>query len=115
MKKIVFLVLCASVIAIARPNHEPMTFEGFDLNADGVITAQEFDDAKTARMTKMAEQGKQLRNAGNSLMFTDVDKDGDGKATKEEFTAAQQARMQEQMQKRQQMQGQGKGKNQGWN
>lgn len=57
----------------------PSTFQDFDTNNDGTITEQEFDARKTANMIKRAEEGRQLKNAGNSPMFTDLDTNKDGK------------------------------------
>jgi len=70
----------------------PAAFEAYDANKDGVISAAEFESAKEARMKNNAQEGKMLRNAGNSPQFSDMDKDGDGKITKEELHLGQQAR-----------------------
>lgn len=109
MKKFILIpiVVLTSTLLFALPNTPP-TFEAYDANKDGVISEVEFDDFKAQQMTLKADEGKQLRNAGNSPMFSDFDKNGDGKITKEELRLGQEAQKQKQMEKRQ-GQGQGKG------
>lgn len=75
-------LICALVLTSvlsAKGNMNPSTFQDFDTNNDGTITEQEFDARKTANMIKRAEEGRQLKNAGNSPMFTDLDTNKDGK------------------------------------
>lgn len=64
-------------------------FSDFDGNGDGVLTEQEFYDARAARMRQRAMQGYQMRNAPNAPTFQQLDTDGDGKLSPAEFAAAQ--------------------------
>ncbi|MFT7879677.1 MAG: EF-hand domain-containing protein [Sulfurimonas sp.] len=65
-------------------------FSDYDLNQDGAITEEEFNEAHTKRMSKLAEEGRMLRNAGKAPAFSDIDTNKDGKLDAEEFKAHQQ-------------------------
>jgi Ca2+-binding EF-hand superfamily protein len=65
------------------------TFESFDLNKDGVISAKEMDEAREKRMEENSSQGKMMRNIGNQPMFSEIDTNKDGNISKEEFLAHQ--------------------------
>jgi hypothetical protein len=67
----------------------PPSFSEFDLDADGVITEQEFRDARTARIAKRVREGRMMRGLINAPTFSDLDTDGDGSLTPEEFAAAE--------------------------
>ncbi|MDQ1325401.1 MAG: hypothetical protein QG564_525 [Campylobacterota bacterium] len=71
-------------------------FAEYDLNNDGQITPKEFDEGRTKRMTKLAEEGKMLRNAGNAPSFEDIDTDKDGTIMPNELEAHQMQQMQTQ-------------------
>jgi len=66
------------------------TFSEYDLNQDGVILEKEFEEAHTKRMSKLAEEGRMLRNAGEAPAFADIDTNKDGKVDAEEFQTHQQ-------------------------
>lgn len=90
----------------------PITFEMYDTNKDGTISADEFNTVRAQKMQQMADQGRPMRNAGNAPMFEEFDTNHDGKLTREELTQGQIKRRQEMMEQRQNMMqnGQGKGK-----
>jgi Ca2+-binding EF-hand superfamily protein len=64
-------------------------FSEYDLNQDGAITEQEFQEGHTKRMNRLAQEGRMLRNAGEAPSFADIDTDKDGKINAEEFQAHQ--------------------------
>jgi Ca2+-binding EF-hand superfamily protein len=72
----------------------PPTFSDFDLNGDGVIGEQEFQDARTARIAKRIQEGRMMRGLVNAAAFSDLDTDGDGSLTPAEFAAAVQRQRQ---------------------
>jgi Ca2+-binding EF-hand superfamily protein len=65
------------------------TFEEFDLNGDGVLLEQEFNEAHSKRIAERAQQGYPMRGLSNMHQFSEFDADGNGKVTPEEFTAEQ--------------------------
>ncbi len=68
------------------------TFESFDLNGDGVLLEEEFNEAHGKRIAERAEQGYPMRGLSNMRTFAEFDADGNGQVTPEEFTAAQATR-----------------------
>jgi len=98
MKKIIVLGLAGMAIVWAQGmgqgsgrggmQNRP-TFASYDLNGDGKITRDEFDTARAERMKKRAEEGRQLRNAGNAPSFASLDANGDNVITPSEFNARQ--------------------------
>lgn len=68
-----------------RINQQSIPFYKFDANKDGFISATEFDTAKTNQMTKRANDGREMRNAGNTMNFEEVDTNKDGKISKTEL------------------------------
>jgi Ca2+-binding EF-hand superfamily protein len=71
------------------PGANRPTFEEFDLNGDGVLLEQEFNEAHSKRITERAQQGYAMRGLSNMRQFADFDADGDGLVTPEEFAAEQ--------------------------
>jgi len=69
-------------------------FAQYDLNKDGVISENEFQEARTKRMTQRAGEGKMMRNVGNAPAFTDIDTNKDGTLSQEEFQSHQAGQMQ---------------------
>jgi Ca2+-binding EF-hand superfamily protein len=66
----------------------PPVFSDFDLNGDGRIDEPEFAQARAARVTARAKEGRMLRGMATAPPFADLDTDGDGSLTQEEFAAA---------------------------
>lgn len=73
-------------------------FSDFDLNGDGAIEEQEFNDAHAARIQERAEQGYQMRNIGSAPSFGDIDLNNDGKVDADEFARHQAQHHQQMMQ-----------------
>ncbi|MET0091623.1 MAG: EF-hand domain-containing protein [Candidatus Thiodiazotropha sp.] len=66
------------------------TFADFDLNADGVIHEEEFNQARAKRIEARLMAGYPMRNLKNAQPFSEIDTNGDGALSPEEFAAAQQ-------------------------
>jgi len=69
-------------------------FSDFDLDGDGVMTEQEFNEGHAKRMTEMAEQGREMKGAESCPGFAGIDTDKDGGISEEEFAAHQAEHMQ---------------------
>lgn len=65
------------------------TFSEFDLDADGLLQPQEFEQARAKRIRERAEQGYRMRNLQNAPPFSSIDGNGDGVVSPQEFAAAQ--------------------------
>ena len=66
---------------------DPPVFSEFDLNGDGAIDEPEFAEARAARVSARAEEGRMLRGMATAPPFADLDTDGDGRLTQDEFDA----------------------------
>lgn len=64
-------------------------YREFDLNADGIITEEEFYTVRNNRIKERMEQGYRMRNLPNAPTFADLDADGNGNISAEEFAAHQ--------------------------
>ncbi|NCC28709.1 MAG: hypothetical protein EOM22_11345 [Gammaproteobacteria bacterium] len=64
-------------------------FAEFDLNGDGVLTEQEFYEARANRIAERSQQGYPMRNLANAPSFEAIDLNADGRITPDEFSAAQ--------------------------
>jgi len=64
------------------------TFADFDLNKDGKITEDEFTEARTARISQRATEGRQMRGLANAPAFADIDTDHDGTLSPSEFSSS---------------------------
>jgi len=102
MKKVTFLLLAAAMTvaivlsspALAQDVQRGMgknmpTFADFDLNGDGAITEEEFAKARSARIAKRAQEGRQMKNLANAPSFDDIDIDENGGIDSDEFAAHQ--------------------------
>ena len=69
-------------------------FADFDLNNDGKITEKEFIQARTARISERAQEGRQMKGLTNIRSFAEIDTNNDGVITLEEFAAQQSAHRQ---------------------
>ena len=93
--KIARMVSAAAVLVFAmkvsagegKKAHMP-AFSDFDLDGDGAIVEQEFNEGHARRMAERAAEGHELKNAGKCT-FAGVDADSDGAITPEEFEAHQ--------------------------
>jgi len=65
------------------------TFADCDLNGDGTITEDEFTQARSERIAKRAQEGRQMKNLANAPSFQDIDTDDDGGISHDEFAAHQ--------------------------
>lgn len=64
-------------------------FADFDLDGDGTITEDEFAKARSARIAKRAEEGRQMKNLANAPSFDDIDVDDNDRIDADEFAAHQ--------------------------
>jgi Ca2+-binding EF-hand superfamily protein len=71
------------------------TFNDFDINRDGVLKQDEFEQARAKRIRERVSQGYMMRNLANAPTFTSIDSDGNGLVTPNEFMAAQIAHRQQ--------------------
>jgi Ca2+-binding EF-hand superfamily protein len=69
----------------AQYNIEQPTFLQFDLDQDGQVTEEEFEQARAERIAKRTEEGRTLRNINASNTFKAIDTNGDGVINEEEF------------------------------
>ena len=102
MKQITFpLLVAAMTIAViasapssAQDEQKGMgmnmpNFSDCDLNGDGTITEDEFYKARSKRIAKRAEEGRQMKNLANAPSFDEIDIDDDGGVDPDEFAAHQ--------------------------
>ena len=71
----------------------PMPFELFDLNRDGVVTAEEHAQVRNERRETRANLGYPMRNAPYAPSFEQIDLDNDGSISRDELAASQAQRM----------------------
>jgi len=71
------------------------SFSDFDLNGDGKIVSEEFYKARSERIAKRAEEGRQMKGLANAPAFEDIDANDDGGISAEEFAAHQAERRQQ--------------------
>ena len=64
-------------------------FEDCDLNGNGTITESEFTKARSERIAKRAQEGRQMKNLANAPSFDSIDTDDSGGIDAEEFAAHQ--------------------------
>lgn len=73
------------------------SFADFDLNKDGKITEEEFNEARAARIADRAQKGYPMRGLRNAQSFADMDTNRDGSLSPAEFAAHQAAHRQQMM------------------
>jgi Ca2+-binding EF-hand superfamily protein len=64
-------------------------FTVFDIDADGVITEEEFYSVRNNRIKERMDRGYRMRNLPNAPTFADLDADGNGEISAEEYAAHQ--------------------------
>ena len=64
-------------------------FAEFDLNGDGVMSRDEYIDARNQRISERVKQGYRMRGLKNTRPFSDIDLDGDGVVNESEFLQMQ--------------------------
>jgi len=69
--------------------HNMPVFADCDLDGNGGITETEFLKARSERIAKRAQEGRQMKNLANAPSFQDIDTDGNGVLSAEEFAAHQ--------------------------
>lgn len=105
------------LVAETLPINGPLSFETYDKDKNQIITVKEYDAIKVQRMTQKTQNGRLMKNAGNSPVFSDIDTNADGKITKQELSIHQQKRFnqrlnqQNNMKKTMPSRPQGKGRN----
>jgi Ca2+-binding EF-hand superfamily protein len=95
------VVMAASFAAVAGPGwnrggcqQQPTAFEKFDLNSDGLITAQEHAAVRAAKREAKARLGYPMRNAAYAPAFESIDADHSGAIDRAELAQFQANRMQ---------------------
>ncbi len=81
------------------PARGPIPFAVFDHDANGFITAEEFEATRNARMAMKASENRPMHGKTNMCSFTGIDKDGDGEISRNEFASHQSERHQNMMSK----------------
>ena len=80
------------LVAETLPARGPLPFSTYDTDNNKVITVKEFDAIKKQRMTQKVENGKLMRNAAYSPVFSDIDTNNDGIITPLELKTHQDKR-----------------------
>jgi hypothetical protein len=70
--------------------HNMPVLADIDSDGDGFISEDELNSFRGERMAKMAQEGRQMKHAGDMPSFQDIDKDGDGRISEAEFEAHKQ-------------------------
>jgi len=65
------------------------TYADFDLNGDGKILEEEFNQAHAARMAERAAEGRPMKNAGGFPGFSGLDANDDGVISEQELSTHQ--------------------------
>ncbi len=92
----IIAVAMLPVVAKAEPDmkHSPPAFSEFDANGDGVVSEEEFNAFRSARMEAMAAAGRPMKGARYAPAFSDLDTNDDGVLSEEELVAGQKAHRQ---------------------
>ena len=78
----------ASPVFSQGPGAMP-AFHDFDLNKDGKVTEEEFNEARAARIADRAQKGYPMRGLANASSFAEIDTNHDGTLSPAEFAAHQ--------------------------
>ena len=65
------------------------TYAEFDLNGDGKMVEQEFNEAHAKRMSDMAAEGRKMKHAGKMCTFSNIDTNEDDVISEQEFATHQ--------------------------
>jgi len=87
------LITATTLIATTTQAVEPQsrmhrnmpTFADFDLDDNGEISQVEFNEVRSERISKNAEEGRMMRNMPKAMSFEDIDKDASGGISAQEF------------------------------
>ncbi len=82
---ITLAVLISPVNVQAEKERHKPAFSEFDLDGDGKIIENEFNEAHSKRISERAQEGYKMKNLGNSHTFSDIDTNDDGEISKEEL------------------------------
>lgn len=80
--------------ALIGQQRGPLSFETFDVNADGYVSPGEHAYVHGQRMSWRAEHGYPMRNAGRAPSFQQIDADNDGLLSRSEMHRWQMERRQ---------------------
>ena len=73
-------------------------FSDYDMDGDEKILEEEFNEARSKRISERAQEGYQMKNLGSAPSFADIDANGDGQTDPDEFTSPQDRRRQQKTQ-----------------
>jgi len=88
-KALLITAFATSALALQA---QGMSFADFDTNNNGVVSEQEFNDAKNQRIAARAKEGRQMRGLANAPSFASIDINQDGQLTVDEMQQMQQGR-----------------------
>ncbi|MFP4603493.1 MAG: EF-hand domain-containing protein [Halochromatium sp.] len=77
----------------AGMRRDVMSFAELDGDNDGIVTEDEFNQARSERRAARAEAGASMRRMTNAPEFSEIDQNGDGEITVEEFADFRAQRM----------------------
>ncbi len=70
----------------------PLSFSDYDMDRNGVISAEEFQTVREKREAALKAAGHQVKGMETAPSFSDLDANGDGGITPSELAAGQRAR-----------------------
>jgi Ca2+-binding EF-hand superfamily protein len=89
MKTLLIVALIVTgALAMGQGNMMP-TYSDFDIDGNGKVTQEEFENTQQARMSAQSEAGRIMRNADNAPIFSDIDTNSDGNIDEKEFQTHQ--------------------------
>lgn len=96
-KFLMMIALTGAVgIAVAQPgargDQRGIPFSVLDMDGNGLVTEQEYNQARADFMVSRAAEGRPMRNAANAPGFEQMDINSDGVLNSEELTTARQLR-----------------------
>lgn len=88
-KALLIVVLATSNLAVQA---QGMSFTDFDADSNGMVSEQEFNDAKAQRITARAKEGRKMQGLANAPSFASIDANHDGQLSADEMKVMQQGR-----------------------